>query len=147
MKLCHSRWREFEVESQLGLSPSRGWVPRGLSPSRDWVHSGWSPFGVEALQGWVHSGLSPFRVESIRGWVPSGRGWVHLVLSPFRVESIRGWVPSGLSLSRFSHSRFSRWIFYSDLIYMIYVCMRCWSRYENFWIVGKNLLEVRIFKC
>ncbi len=83
----HSMFSPFEVESILG-----------------WVHSRLSPFWVESIRGWVHSGLSPFGVESLRGWVPSG-------LSPFGVQSHSGLSPFGQkSHSRFSRSRFSRWI-------------------------------------
>ncbi len=90
-------WVPFWVQSQSGLSSSRGWVQSGLSPSRGWVHLGFSPFGVQShsgfspIWGWVHSGFSP-----IRGSVHSGlspiRGWVHSGFSPFEVHSIRGWV-------------------------------------------------------
>jgi hypothetical protein len=97
-------WVPFWVQSQSGLSPSRGWVHSGLSPSRGWVLSGFSPirgsvpFGVGSIRGSV-----PFGVQSIRGWVPFGVG------------SIRDSVHSRLSLSRFglsrfSRSRFSQWI-------------------------------------
>jgi hypothetical protein len=91
----HSEFSLFEVQSIRGS-----------------VLSGLSPFGVGSLWGWVHSGLSPIGVESSRG------------LSPFRVESIRTKVHSGFSsiqglssfgqksCSRFSRTRFSRWIDY-----------------------------------
>jgi hypothetical protein len=63
-----------------------------------------SPFGVRFIRGRVSSGLSPYGVESIRG------------LSPFGV---------GVELSRFSHSRFScsrfsRWI--NNIQQTVFMC-------------------------
>ncbi len=103
------------TQPRMGLNPEWDWTPNGLNP--EWtqprmglssVHSGFSPFGVQSIQGWVHSGLGPFEVQSIRGSV-------HSRFSPFEVQSIRGSVHSKLSLSRFGHSRFSRWIAHTVL--------------------------------
>ncbi len=97
-----------------GWEESQGWVPFLCSDSTQssslffkWVKrkvSRLSPFGVQSIRSSVpfrvqsHSGLVPFEVQSHSGF------------SPFGVESIRGSVHSRLSLSRFSRSKFSRWI-------------------------------------
>ncbi len=109
----------FWVQSQSGLSPSRGWVPvgvesqSGLSPFGVESQSGLSPFGVQShsgfspIRGWVHSGFSPIQ-DSVHSGLSPIRGWVHSRFSLFEVQSIRGSVHLGLSLSRFGLSRFSR---------------------------------------
>jgi hypothetical protein len=122
----HSEFSPVGVESQSGLSPDgvqshSEFSPvgvesqSGLSPVGVESWSGLSPVGVESIRSTVpfgvesHSGLSPVGVQSHSGFSPVGVE-SHSGLGPVGVQSIRGSVHSGLSLSRFSHSRFSRWI-------------------------------------